>query len=206
MKPTNLLAGIATTVALGSIAAPAGAAIIDFEGVVPADGGVRIYPFSPRDVDGFEVTSSNDNINILGGANPFLQMIGDNTSWLEMNPNRTGALTPLNGAPFNVNKVYVGPTSQDGPNFKLTITGVTHVGIDITEIVSNLSTTKQIYLGWNNLDQIQFYSNATVGIDNITISTIPEAPTWAMMLVGFGSLGAMLRCAKGKLSTVIATV
>lgn len=49
-----------------------------------------------------------------------------------------------------------------------------------------------------------------VGLDNVSLSAIsggvPEPATWAMMLVGFGGLGAVLRSAKRKLSGVVAAI
>ena len=38
----------------------------------------------------------------------------------------------------------------------------------------------------------QIAGDETAFIDNVSITAVPEPATWARMLVGFGSLGAMM--------------
>jgi len=35
--------------------------------------------------------------------------------------------------------------------------------------------------------------DADIGLDNVSISAVPEPATWAMMLVGFGGMGVAMR-------------
>ncbi len=41
-------------------------------------------------------------------------------------------------------------------------------------------------------------------VDNITISAVPEPATWAMMIIGFGAAGSMVRSARRKQALALA--
>jgi hypothetical protein len=56
---------------------------------------------------------------------------------------------------------------------------------------------------------ISFFGNATqafederFGIDNVSVTGVPEPASWALMILGFGSAGAVLRRRKGALATL----
>lgn len=58
--------------------------------------------------------------------------------------------------------------------------------------------------GWMNFSDVQCTGIATCGSDNpvssITVYSVPEPSTWAMMIVGFGALGMTLRQRKTRVS------
>lgn len=43
-----------------------------------------------------------------------------------------------------------------------------------------------------------YYSTSVVGTGSITAAAVPEASTWAMFLLGFGSLGCVIRSRRGQ--------
>jgi PEP-CTERM motif len=42
-----------------------------------------------------------------------------------------------------------------------------------------------------------------IGLDNVSVSAIPEPAVWAMLLVGFGMLGGALRLRPDPAMTVV---
>jgi hypothetical protein len=58
-------------------------------------------------------------------------------------------------------------------------------------------------------DTIQFVGDVSQGnnasaIDNLVLATVPEPATWALMMVGFGGMGAVLRSARRKMAVSVA--
>jgi hypothetical protein len=108
--------------------------------------------------------------------------------------------------------IYTGVTTptHDADYYQLSFGTTTLVGFDpaqdaVNAIVGGLpaysSTHDYTFLlntGVTSLTQLHFGVSDGIFADNsgaytITVSAIPESATWAMMLVGFGGLGAAIR-------------
>jgi len=137
------------------------------------------------------------NATLAGPINPALPglyVIGVNTG--------TGAIAPFAGiGEPNVifNQVAVvqktGATAIGANNLTATISGDSFSLLVPLNLLPSTGFTPENY-GWNlwprnglgNNNQISDFAP-----ENSTIASIPEPATWAMMLIGFGALGATLR-------------
>jgi len=142
-------------------------------------------------------TSFTLNATLAGAINPALPglyVIGVNTG--------TGAIAPFAGiGEPNVifNQVAVvqktGATAIGANNLTATILDNTFSLVVPLGLLPSTGFTPENY-GWNlwprnglgNNNQISDFAP-----ENSTLAAIPEPATWAMMLIGFGALGAVLR-------------
>jgi hypothetical protein len=142
-------------------------------------------------------TTFSLNATFAGPINPALPglyVIGVNTG--------TGAIAPFGGiGEPNVifNQVAVvqktGATTIGANNLTATISGDSLSLLVPLNLLPSTGFTPENY-GWNlwprnglgNNNQISDFAP-----ENSTIASIPEPATWAMMLIGFGALGATLR-------------
>lgn len=75
------------------------------------------------------------------------------------------------GLPFTVNGVGYGTPSQSGwtaESYAFTATGATE---NVSFAVANIG------------------SDASIGVNSVSVSAVPEPSTWAMLLIGFAGLG-----------------
>jgi hypothetical protein len=99
--------------------------------------------------------------------------------------------------PFNTpSTLWFYFTADDGSTFKLAsnafVTPTVNPGeryLQTGTFVLPTSGTLKVAL----FDTEGVASGNDFGIDNITVAAIPEPATWAMMIMGFGAAGAMLR-------------
>jgi len=80
--------------------------------------------------------------------------------------------------------------------FIVTVDGVTHAGPIVTPGWNNFSINLTLAAGSHTFafqknDDRSFYA---AGLDNVSLTGgVPEAPTWAMLIAGFGLIGTALR-------------
>jgi hypothetical protein len=158
-----------------------GASVITFEGPLP--GGVSI---SGGSITNFSGCGSLCGINTTPGGQNFLSLRGGSSTFTFSTPIHafgayiTGLQTdivPQETLTFSDGSAQVinVPSSINGGG---AFVGFTDFGANITSVTYN--ATGDIVA----LDDVQF-SGGTAGV--------PEPAIWAMMLVGFGGLGAVLR-------------
>jgi len=167
-------------------------------------------PSFPGNVQSPYPTLDSNFLLTLGGATVGYQegmggysgtLAGDNTPYLTIIPGTTVTLTALTGSltsfsfymgsPDNFNSIHLyGLNGYDE-----LVTGPTLVSNDTNQ---QWSWGKRINLdfGGAQVTSIQFNStNYSFELDNFAGATaaVPEASTWALMIVGFGAAGAALR-------------
>ena len=104
---------------------------------------------------------------------------------------------------FTLNSGYFTSAWNDGETLLVQgLSGATVV--DTMSVTINTEGPLLVNFGWSGIDSLQFTPSGgtNVGLpgageyfalDNLSLTTVPEPATWAMMLVGFGGLGAAMR-------------
>lgn len=110
---------------------------------------------------------------------------------------------PLDGLPFTFNSVDLafGPFSHNGQRADTTlVTGYLADGSTITKAVEIGYGFKTVDFGWSNVVTLQFgelTQREYIAFDNLVYNAgnagVPEPASWALMLAGFGLVGAAMR-------------
>jgi hypothetical protein len=204
------LAGLAITAALG-LAASAQADVLTFDGNICSGGGAcsngTLVDQSYGDIAGqLDVQWDWDIASNIGSQNFrfWVDSYSDLTNVGWANSGATGEifLAPLSGFQVTLNSFDLGAWPLTNRNTQVTILGgnrdllyssgaITVLGSLRSTFTPNLTRADGI--------RIQFGPDAyNVGIDNVSFDVsstgaIPEPATWAMMILGFGAAGSMIR-------------
>ncbi len=125
----------------------------------------------------------------------------------------------LNGAPilvgtFNLggggdNVVYSNPNGGTVDNISGNGTNVTFAGgqVVVDEPLTLLKGTNTLTFNYTSLGGpdhagFQGLGDEGWGLEKVGVTGVPEPATWAMMLVGFGGLGAAMRSRRGQAAAV----
>jgi hypothetical protein len=153
----------------------------------------------PTLVGGYSMTLEGATVGYNEGGSGYSGTLdGDNTPYLTVIPGGSAILGSVGG--FRALSFYMG--SPDTYNYiDIDFGGgnvVTLGGTDLTNGDTNQSWSwgKRINLdfGGDVAHAVTFRStNYSFELDNIAVTAVPEPATWAMMILGFGAAGAMMR-------------
>jgi len=142
----------------------------------------------------FEAQSGNTAMDISGGDRPSLATGVSQTVATEIG--RSYALTFWVGnADGSGNGNYAADSildlSIDGaPREHITNGAVIHQRVDWVEVT-------RVFTARSASTNIAFFNGTTAdgftGLDNVSLSAVPESATWMTMIVGFGLAGGLLR-------------
>jgi len=196
----NLIAALGAIAVLGSASAASAAAVLDFDDLAQAGAGKNYIRQNNLKYEGFNFYSTyslDPNFFTLGEDDP-------------ANADPDGATFSHNWDQYEVNI-----TKADNSLFDLFSidfadkfnTGASHAGR--MRFVYADNTQEEIFFNTDNkvgletfvvnktgLKAFLYYADAGVQIDNLAlegVAAVPEPATWAMMILGFGGVGATLR-------------
>ena len=207
---TALLAtvALAATIAIAAPASAAGPVITlssfgDPDTLAPnqtliADFNNTAIPNAVIDPTMFSLTLSGATVGVNEGGSGYSgTLYGDPTHYLTIPGNASATLTSV--TPLKYLSFYMGsPDSYNAVRF----TGLNGYDVTIPGSVLVAGDTNQSW-SWGKRVNFDFGSSVVTGVtfsssqnsfelDNIA-GGVPEASTWALMIVGFGGAGAMLR-------------
>ncbi len=210
----NRLIQFGLTAATLALLATSANAAVTLDGSSPFDaalaaGQTSVLNFDSPNAAGYTFAGSTAGL-IYNGADGLHVNIaappaGDSTLYMAL---QKGQIATLNTPFLKTLSLYIG--SLD-PTNKITFNGLggftqSFVGSDLFNPAqgnqSNDQNNRRFYFSFNpsnKVDQIVFTSNEnSFEFDNIggLASGVPEPSTWAMMLLGFGGIGFMLRNGK----------
>lgn len=168
-------------------AAVTGATLVDFEGALPTgltiSGGLVTNDSGCGALCGINTTPGGRNFLYLYGgsatftfANP-IQAFGFYITGLQTSLVAQQTLTFSDGSNQTIDMI----SANGGGGAFL---GFTNVGKSVTSLTYN--ATQDIV----TIDDLRF----------VGLTTVPEPATWAMMLLGFGGMGSMLRASRRKMA------
>lgn len=188
MKLSNLFAGVAMAAAFAVGSTAAQAAVVNFDD--PAANAIVDLAQSTFDDQGLTFTSSGTFMYVWDGGSP--NGNGTNANiFAGFNTGEFETITKTGGGTFDLNSIDMAVSWYD-PNSTETIS----VNGSSLTITSTLTTYNFNLHGVSSVTISGVPSNSGYWLaDNINYSAggVPEPATWAMMLVGFGGLGAMMR-------------
>lgn len=194
---------------IGSLAfatpALAGPTVIDFE-----DNSDGVYWTSPIQSDGYTATEVNDEGGPPLGTNYAIDGYGISNgtihldSWTNNSSDSVWQLTESTGAAFSLAQFDFGSGYPgDGQTVSLlTLTGYLVGGGTVTQQIIPLGQDFSTYLvdtSFTNLLAVTFDASGDsnrAAYDNIHVDSagaVPEPASWAMMVGGFGLMGAAMR-------------
>ena len=204
------LSAVAAAVVALAAAAPAAASVVDFQDVTSgtcAGAGTSLtsrgFSFTGNPADGGLFVCNTS-------------VLAQNASAALINANSRSILTmrAANGAAFSVQSFEAGTRTPDyavtTASGTMAATGVLVEGLSGATVVASTSFTftgqtfRQYSLtdAFRNLSSIRFTAQGTTAapefaIDNIrvneAVAAVPEPATWALLLLGFGMVGAATR-------------
>ena len=186
LKTTLMAAALAAGLAL--TAAPANAAVVDFEGYTDT---LAQLPFSGANIGGL---TFDTNFYQYISASPGDGQADNGTDYY-INGYYGATITKTGGGSFKLNSFDLARSYYTDSNFAVTFT-FNHFGGGSTSATFGASPPSFTTHTFNlpQLASIQIGStNGYVALDNITYNAVPEPTTWAMMLLGFFGLGSALR-------------
>ena len=167
--------------------------IVDFDGFLDPNfsiSGQNIFPNPP-------------NAGVGGAAPP----PGDGSAYNSTQPNSPFTLTALNGKSLRAFSFYMG-SPDDGPGFYNQLDFAVKGGPTITRTGTGIWGGNQVFGGNQSQGFFVTYTFAAASVtslkfgqvgspafefDNVSGVAVPEPATWAMMIMGFGAAGAMVR-------------
>jgi hypothetical protein len=190
--------------AMGMVAAPAQAIVIDLN---PTE-----LFFGPAfSQDGFTVTSSQGATNSYVNWNIYSathspNANGDNPTVAENYANSFNTLTQDSGAPFSFQSIALADVFNQGKGYAVDFIFNYFGGGSSAQTVtleSGLLGLQYFTFDQTNLESVVFqavnpprtFANVQfdfLGVNGVT-GAVPEPATWALMIVGFGAVGATMR-------------
>jgi hypothetical protein len=147
------------------------------------------------------VTIVNDRLSILGTRNIFFSFAGGSLS-VAVNENDPNGLSDPelfifrdNGSNFILTGDLVGNDDDGGPGANSLFTGTVDAGDYVLAVGTYNFSVAEARLGIANYVPSERRFTAVFG-DGVTVPGVPSVPepgTWAMMLLGFGMMGAAMR-------------
>lgn len=209
-----LLAGVAALVLSATATAAGATEIINFD---------DLHPPNPRFTEiripaGYKGLTWSDEFIALDTAN-YPEASGFQNSVVS-SPNVAfnGSADPVSfssASDITVNSMYLGAGWDN--DLTVTIVGKEHgVPVDTTSVIVDTVGPLFVDLGWKDIDEVDFSTSGGVsaGYDyglefkiftlddlSVTGAVVPEPATWAMLLAGFGGIGALLRTRRRALRT-----
>jgi len=186
--------GVAAFLA-GSLAVPAGAATITFNGQSGA-----LVSGSPYFESGFSVAKE------FGGALAFTNAGYDEgsgaTAGLTVGSTgaHSGSFTISGTSPFSLTSFYISPTSFS-PTVEIFGDGIDPVFFSSFGTPGTVSLASGTYSFFTfNVSGV----NTPVTFDQFNVAAVPEPATWAMMLIGIGGVGFAMRRQRKNVKTTVA--
>jgi choice-of-anchor C domain-containing protein len=106
------------------------------------------------------------------------------------------------GAPV-VKLAIADATGLPGAAYLFDTTGKTKTNMGWTQLTYDFTAdSTSTTLTFSNSNQTGFKTPYGAALDNISISAVPEPATWAVMLIGFGGLGAAMRSRRSRRAVV----
>ena len=192
-----LLAAGSAAIALACASSAGASTVINFDEYIytaPGPYGERSY--TSMTTQGFRITNSFNSLFVRqanhvynpdpGGANLYIPFAG------------VTKFERVDGALFNLDSLEFADASNDGSarvSFDLTFFD----GVKTGTRTLTYDTKRGFQTADLNLQKIQWFSiNTQTQIDDITVSVpavagVPEPTTWALMIMGFGATGAIVR-------------
>ncbi|MDR3465984.1 MAG: PEP-CTERM sorting domain-containing protein [Xanthobacteraceae bacterium] len=217
MKKSGTLAGLAVVLALGSAflaSAPARATEVTFVGFIDGCFGSACAPATTSGSQsstllGLSYSNSSFNDTTSGdflalGSGPTAPANIDNLGSFTL----SGSPDVYNGQAFNLRVTFTAPDSTPGTEvvsalLRGSVTSNNHGGVSISFGGSDTFFTSPagtFDLAIDNVSVTPGKSAAiTASIDVVpTVAAVPEASTWAMMILGFCGLGVVARRRKDR--------
>jgi len=175
-------AALAATMVLG--AASAQAAVVTFDdGAVPSDVVQSVF-----NDQGLTFTSLGSFMYVWDGSSPN----GNGTAaniFAGFSTGDSEVITKTGGGAFTLNSMEMTISWYDGnPTETILINGTSYT------LVQGLQTLNVNLANVSSVTITGVPSNSGYWLmDNVSYNGVPEPATWAMMLMGFGGLGAMMR-------------
>lgn len=204
MKSTVLLAG--AVFVLASASAAFASTTYDFTtlpvGAVASNtyAGVVITEQNPG---GTDITDTQANIGIIVGLTNseygYTQDVNDNYPYYPTEQQIVFDFTsPVSGVSFTFDNWGSNGRSTYTAYNGATVVSSANIGSDngVLEVVAGSGITSLVIDNQGN--------DWVYGVSNLTFNAVPEPATWAMFLVGFGTLGFMMRGSRQKAAAVTA--
>ena len=165
---------------LWSLAVSSPATVLTFEGFAPAGGLVNVNPTAPYQEAGYTLTPLNSEAAVFD-AGASSKFPGDNTSWFGFEGGNTITLT--GPVPFDLNSALLGPSTIGSGIINLTVVGHLFGGGTVTVSFNGLTTATLEAINFTDLQSATLTSNSDAGMDNVSVTAVPE-PSCAWLFGG----------------------
>lgn len=202
VAPAHAATPVTTAGSAASFAAPAGGVTIDFNSPVPAS-----FAFT---------TSGNAAIVSGSSANNYAEpMFSDMTPYLSVGAGATAQLLTTGSTGYNSVSFFLGSIDSYNTVVLLDTMGNAIQSFTGSDFIvpadggqMNPATNRRVTLTRSGTDAmiggIKFLSSQNALETDNVVFAVPEPTTWAMMLVGFGMMGASMRYRRRGTSAVYA--